>query len=192
MRRRFVGYHGTTLESASQILNGRSFRFAERDGLWLGRGVYFFEDGPEHARSWAQNVAAERSSQPAVIEVVIEADYIIDLSDKLYWSMIRETFEQLKSEDSVRDQIGPQGIWNPVERRAEKFGHNYLDFDVMNRFLELYCGISNDQGIKFDMVRCPFIAGDQVYEKSWFFRRACIMISVLRLDAIKSLSLVNN
>ena len=52
--RTIVGYHGTRLSVALDIVNRRKpFESRENEGDWLGRGVYFWEYAPRQAEWWA-------------------------------------------------------------------------------------------------------------------------------------------
>ncbi|MGB5637309.1 MAG: hypothetical protein WBM44_25005 [Waterburya sp.] len=46
------GYHGTSLSAAQKIIE-QGFNFSINDYDWLGTGVYFFQDAPLRASSWA-------------------------------------------------------------------------------------------------------------------------------------------
>ncbi len=62
--RTIVGYHGTRLSVALDIINRRKgFEFSENEGDWLGHGVYFWEYAPQQALWWANRLKkrAEKS-----------------------------------------------------------------------------------------------------------------------------------
>jgi hypothetical protein len=55
------GYHGTSVENAESI-SSEGFRVSRNDYDWLGKGIYFWQDAPERALSWAQ----QQHQNPAV------------------------------------------------------------------------------------------------------------------------------
>lgn len=48
-----TGYHGTRLDAVDGILN-EGFRPSKNDWDWLGHGIYFWQDAPYRAESWAR------------------------------------------------------------------------------------------------------------------------------------------
>lgn len=48
-----IGHHGTTKVNGSEILSSK-FEVSRRDNLWLGDGVYFFDDNAEMALEWCR------------------------------------------------------------------------------------------------------------------------------------------
>jgi hypothetical protein len=179
----FIAYHGTTKKAAPQILE-EGLRVSERDGLWLGTGAYFFEAGPGHAVSWAENIVTE-SDEISVLEAHIEADVVVNLCDKRHWEQVKNVYDIMVSEGEIRGQTGPDGLFDSRKDEQGVFGHNYLDHDVMNRFLQVLEETKAFDGEKIDLVRCPFIGGSQMYHDSWFFKRSCIMLSVRNTKCIK-------
>ena len=39
-----TGYHGTTMDSANNIINGEGFWISKGDTEWLGKGIYYYFD----------------------------------------------------------------------------------------------------------------------------------------------------
>lgn len=62
----FTGYHGTSEESAAQIIKSK-FLPSENHDDWLGYGVYFFIDGIScpinNAKEWAINQAWDKNNK---------------------------------------------------------------------------------------------------------------------------------
>ena len=52
--RTVTAYHGCDRATAAKLLAGRSFNPSENDYDWLGRGIYFWEFGPDRAYRFAQ------------------------------------------------------------------------------------------------------------------------------------------
>ncbi len=93
----FVGYHGTSSQNASLIMQ-RNFRVDHRKVGWLGSGVYFFEENYEMANYWANTF----SSDIAVIrcEINVPETEILDVTDpgsnqsKLFHATRKELIEK--------------------------------------------------------------------------------------------------
>lgn len=76
----FIGYHGTSTKKARAILNG-DFYTPSKMG-WLGTGIYFFDDNPELASSFAKykhgiNISILKC------KVDVEESKVIDVTDPL-------------------------------------------------------------------------------------------------------------
>jgi hypothetical protein len=180
---KITAYHGTTADVVEKI-NAQGFLRSERDGTWLGHGAYFFEDGPQHALSWALNTVESSGGDPVVIEAEVELTSFIDLSDRDHWDFFREIYEEMRTGGALRRQIGPLSVWLPSLRRNAHFGHNLRDFDVVNQAVAVIESAQDDSSVQ--AVRCPFSSGRQIYPQSWFFSRSCIMLSVRDISCIKS------
>src|SRR5688500_3880636 len=71
-------YHGTSVEHATEVVQGKAFLLSENDYDWLGHGVYFWECAPFRAWDWA---TAKYGADAAVIEAEIRLGHCLDLTD---------------------------------------------------------------------------------------------------------------
>src|SRR3954462_12461183 len=72
--RTVIAYHGCDREVLRAVLDGQPLQSSERAYDWLGRGIYFWEHGPQRALEWAQNRVQRgdgRVKNPAVIGAYI-------------------------------------------------------------------------------------------------------------------------
>ena len=80
----FEGHHGTSVESAKEIL-ASNYELSKGDGEWLGDGVYFFINGVSSktvdlaenwavAQSWDNKIKALKYKEFCVIQSKIEVD----------------------------------------------------------------------------------------------------------------------
>jgi hypothetical protein len=77
-----TGYHGTTLDAATQILEN-SFELPPPDThSFLGEGVYFFDGQPSQAKRWASEHRAQTGDKIAVIKSDIRYGRVLNLTDK--------------------------------------------------------------------------------------------------------------
>ena len=76
---KFIGYHGTTRDSAKSILK-TGFLFSKGNEHWLGDGVYFFVEGigyePQRAAELWAEYRAHKQQNPfcALMEALIEGE----------------------------------------------------------------------------------------------------------------------
>ena len=86
-----IGYHGTSCESAAKILTD-GFRASTQDWEWLGHGVYFWQDAPYRASSWAAERLAREGhiGKVAVVAAEISLTGFIDLLDKKAMGQLKE------------------------------------------------------------------------------------------------------
>ncbi|MGT3338122.1 hypothetical protein ACVSUB_13830 [Yersinia enterocolitica] len=106
----WVGYHGTSLSSACQILS-TGFRNSSGEGEWLGHGVYFFIEGHTDpfvkAIAWAKRRSIlisnrRHSSKYAVLETKIVTTAHLDLDDRedieIFEKVREKCYERMESE----------------------------------------------------------------------------------------------
>lgn len=72
-------YHGTTRKAAKAILL-KGFQISNHEWLYLGDGVYFFEDCYVSARRWANGKCEFQGGRPAVIRCSVALGRCIDLT----------------------------------------------------------------------------------------------------------------
>jgi hypothetical protein len=88
-----TGYHGTTTEAAISIYRGE-FILSEKDHLWLGKGIYFFQDAPGLAWWWADCVVKNKKKElnqdlePAIVGAEIDIQDCMDLVDTRFHEAI--------------------------------------------------------------------------------------------------------
>lgn len=183
-------FHGTTQERAEAILSTGFFE-SSSTGLWLGTGIYFFENGLGHAASWARTIAQTEGTQPAILEARLKIRNLVDLSDRNHWDAVRKLHDKMAALSLLPVQTGPEILFAEESKyRTESWNH-FTDHFVMNMYLEVINGNLEKAGGKLDGVRCPFVGGRQIYENSWYFHRSCSMISLKNSSAIYDLWLEN-
>ncbi|AHF94294.1 hypothetical protein OPIT5_10880 [Opitutaceae bacterium TAV5] len=99
-QRTVFAYHGCDRHAAKRILDGDTFRSSDNDYDWLGRGIYFWEYGPERALQWARETGWKRRPkpsrrfQPAVVGAVIHLGRCLDLLDVRYTTALRDIYPE--------------------------------------------------------------------------------------------------
>lgn len=128
--RKLVGYHGTTKESAENIIKTNTFKISNDDEEWLGKGIYFFEDDILQAKDWC--VKAKCYNKWTIIRSNIEANTLIDLVDRKTYT----DFETLAKKFNKR-----------YLKRSDGKLRKLINAVVINAMYEI---------IKFDVIRAIF------------------------------------
>ena len=135
------GYHGTSKRSAQEILE-RGFDFSINDYDWLGTGVYFFQDAPMRAVSWAKE---RYPDSPAVIKSELILKNCIDLLDIDWYPIIRETYEMfVKEYEKAKIPLPPQ---NPLKSKAHRLDCAFFNYIVEKVFASQNVTIDSIRGM---------------------------------------------
>jgi hypothetical protein len=161
-----LGYHGTRLDRALEIVATKRFSPSTNDYDWLGHGVYFWEYAPLRAWQWARK---KYGTDAAVVEARIELGYCLDLTDIRYTDSLRTAYEGLR-EAYIR-----QGRVLPVNKHKAP----RLDCLVINYLCDVILGVC-------ETVRAPFLEGDQVYEGSALLTQSHVQLVVRKSSRIQS------
>jgi len=157
-----VGYHGTRLDRATEIIDTERFNPSKNDYDWLGHGIYFWEYAPLRAWQWAKE---KNGADAAVIEAQIELGYCLDLTDIRFTENVRAAYWGL------REAYARAGEVLPINRGKLR----YLDCFVINYlcgFIIPHC----------DTVRAPFLEGNPIYDGSALLTQSHVQL-VVRNDA---------
>src|SRR5712691_4323686 len=75
-QRKIVGYHGCDAAVAAAVLAGqRRLKASANSYDWLGKGVYFWEHGPQRAYEWAieqSRLSGRKIQEPSVLGARID------------------------------------------------------------------------------------------------------------------------
>lgn len=77
---KILGYHGTTQDSASSIIENNNFKKSTKKNEWLGHGVYFYELY-EKAEWWASQIEKNKEKAQAIIKsnILVPEKYYLNL-----------------------------------------------------------------------------------------------------------------
>lgn len=106
------GYHGTTRDSANNILLTNNFYVSEDDEEWLGPGVYFFENDIKQAYYYC--IKAKKYKSWAILKSKITAEKIIDLIDTETFECFNEIAKEIKDRYWKRSDRRPRKLLNSV------------------------------------------------------------------------------
>jgi len=162
-----LGYHGTSKQAADIIL-AQGFHTSQNEYDWLGEGVYFWQDAPERAWAWAEEL---HGADGAVLVSRIDLSSCIDFLDIIWGNLFTEIYNQFLSHWK---QIG---LLLPLQKgKAHR-----LDRAVIN----YACGILDEQGFIIKSVRSAFREGKPIYPDSALFHRSHVQIAVRNLSIIE-------
>lgn len=173
-----LGFHGCDREVGEAVLAGDHLRSSENDWDWLGTGMYFWENSPHRAMSYAQTLAvfARRTrgtiKKPFILGAVIDPGLCLNLTDEFALRELRSAYEILLA--SVND---------PIQLPQNTAGHVH-DADHVKRHLD--CAVFEtlhayraDEGLAgYQSIRSPFHEGSSLYPGSGFVEKAHIQLCV--------------
>jgi hypothetical protein len=170
-RLRVYGYHGTSKQSAQEIID-RGFNYSINDYDWLGTGVYFFQDAPIRALTW---VKQRYPDSAAVIKSELMLENCIDLLDIGWYPIIRDTYSMFVLEYQKANIPLPNQ--NPQISKAHRLDCAFFNYIVEKIFA------SQDKTI--DSIRAVFNEGNRIYPNSAICDRAHIQILIRDLSLIE-------
>lgn len=182
--RTVIGYHGTGLAAALQLVNRiESFKWSKRSYDWLGGGTYFREYAPKQALAWAMlrqkqfaskvNKTPEeqrRATEPlAVVASMIRLGFCLDLTEPENIQFLWKVFEEYK------ENLDLTGEPLPVNERHFRKLDNAV-FNYAYALLE-----QSDESSTVDTARGVYVPQGgkrRVWEGSWISRDTHIQLCV--------------
>ncbi len=170
------GYHGTS-RSRAEIIIAEGFQPSMNDYDWLGTGVYFWQDAPNHALYWAQKIYPQ---EPAVIKSRIRLDNTcLDLLDMAnlanpdFWSDSYNGFVRMC--EQTGKTLPTQNPNLPGKRNLDCAFCDYL-----------VTVTEEDAGVdSIGAIRSAFMEGKQIFPNSAIHDRTHVQISVIKLNLIE-------
>jgi len=184
------GYHGTTRDRAESIIQ-TSMRESQRDGLWLGTGRYFFQDARSLALHWASKEIRRLNltNPPAVVHARIDLSHCIDLADNIFWTRVKEVYEDIAEGLTSRGiiQLGFEANLRALTADEQtRLGRNVVDAQVMTAARQSIVRDYRTLGVELTAIRAAFAEGQPVHPTSWLFDESNIMICVIDPTALVS------
>jgi hypothetical protein len=171
-RRTIVGYHGTRLSVALDIVQRkRSYKYSRNRDDWLGHGVYFWEYAPQQAYWWAERRRRRQNwEEPiAILGSMIRLGFCLDLLDPYNVKYLKEIGEEYRRTEAAAGR----------ELRENANHHKYLDCAI---FQYAYAAIADagDQ-LPVDTARAVYVptGGEKrIWTRSWISEGAHIQVCV--------------
>ena len=170
------GYHGTSRSRAERII-AEGFQPSTNGYDWLGTGVYFWQDAPNHALHWARKMYKQ---EPAVIKSRLRLDDtcldLLDMSDvdnPDFW---------IDSYNGFMQMCQITGKTLPTQN-PDVSGKRYLDCDFFDYLRVAALQQPDPQAI--GSIRSAFVEGKRIFPNSAIFDKTHIQISIVNLDLIE-------
>jgi hypothetical protein len=154
-----LAHHGTSAEAAAFILR-EGFQSSQNAYDWLGDGSYFWENNFHRAEAWA----LQNHTDPVVIEVQLDLENCIDLTDPDWFALLT------RSADRILDARKRSGL-RPL--RQDGLFHGKDRFIINTIAEELHAA-----GRPLQSVRGAFAEGDPAYPGSAIFSQSHVQIAV--------------
>lgn len=180
-----LGFHGCDERLKADLLLGKTtLKPSTNDYDWLGNGIYFWENDPDRALSYAKTLKDNPKKNqksiintPAVIGAVIDLGNCLNLFDEKNLQLVKNTYEFVVEYTNQSEKPLPEN----------KFGEDlllrHLDCFVINTLHGL---IKETKEIPaFDSVRAPFWEGKELYPNAGFKEKNHIQICVINPKCIK-------
>ena len=173
-----LGFHGCDQSLKEDLLLQRTkLKSSNNCYDWLGSGIYFWENDPDRALSWARSVVDNpkicKSSitTPAVVGAVIDLGFCLNLFDENHLKLVKLSYKILSS---VEDKL--------PENKGKNLALRNLDCAVINALHKYREKMGSPA---FDSVRAPFWEGDDLYPGAGFKDKNHIQICVRNPKCIK-------
>lgn len=174
--RTIFGYHGCDKTVADRVLGGGDFRSSENNYDWLGRGIYFWEHGPERALEWAHEEHRRnpaKVSTPAVVGAVIHLGRCFDLLDVRYTRLLGNVFPEFTAQH--RSDGRPLPTNDGARNRSGDLLLRRLDCSMLNWTIER---LEQRTEQRVQTVRGVFIEGGEAFSGSCIMEKSHIQIAV--------------
>lgn len=181
-----LAFHGCDQSVLEKVLNGKeNLKNSENSYDWLGHGAYFWENSPSRALEFAEHlkklkkntISKNPINKPAVIGVVLNLGFCLDLLDFENLRLLKSGYDLLKATQST-----------------SKFPQNKESGDLKELLLrDLDCAViqtlhtvRKENNLQpFDTVRGVFWEGKELYPNAGFREKDHIQICVRNPNCIK-------
>lgn len=174
-----IGYHSCNKEIGLKVLSGdEDLISSENDWDWLGGGVYFWEQNPQRALEYAEEVASggqfnkKKINTPFVLGAIIELGNCLNLIESHSLSILETAYKGLEQLINTTETTMP----------INKGSNRKLDCSVI-RYVHQSRAINNEQ--PYDTIRSAFGEGREVYRGASFTMRHHLQICVTNKNMIK-------
>jgi hypothetical protein len=173
-----IGFHSCDREVGLRMVSGKDhLRPSDNPWDWLGPGIYFWEDNPYRALSYAEDCALYKQKfngnikDPLVIGAIIELGNCLNLIEPNSINIIKEAYSILKSKAELAGSPLPvnKGPNRSLDCAVIKYLHDYNKQDNLR---------------PYDTIRSPFHEGEAIYDQANFTAGLHIEICVINPSKI--------
>ncbi|MGV7929335.1 MAG: hypothetical protein AB2L13_10580 [Spirochaetota bacterium] len=180
-----LGFHGTDRSVAEKVISGKTDLLFSRNIFdWLGNGVYFWENDPRRALSFAiEQKKRKRNGAPvvkneAVIGAVINPGHCLNMLQEENIKLLRQSHEQFAE---WMNQVNIPLPENKNLKGSADFLLRELDCAVIQF---LHSTIVKEKKRPFDTVRAAFLEGEEIYPGAGFKSKNHIQLCVCNSNCI--------
>ena len=179
-----LGFHGTDSDTARKILNSSTAHLARSTNGWdwLGEGIYFWENDPVRAASFARERfrwKKIKGKKVAVVGAIIDLGLCLNLFDQPALAEMKAAHDSLARDFVVMGQPPPENKGNSVD-----LVERYLDQAVMTHLHALRERLP-EEFEPYQTVRAGFLEGAELYPNTTFRTKNHIQIAVMDSSCIK-------
>lgn len=179
-QRLVIGYHGCDAQTVNDVLlNDQPLKLSENEYDWLGKGIYFWEYGPQRAEHWACE-EAKRSGKiktPAVLGAYIHLGNCFDLLDVRNTELLKSLYPEFVRICAEKKIPLPQN--KSPGGSGEDLVLRFRDCAVVN-----WCLDQLKDTTDYQTVRCVFSEGSAAFDGSKILLKSHIQIAVRDPDCI--------
>jgi hypothetical protein len=174
-----IGFHGCDRELGLRLLQGSAeLRPSTNPWDWLGPGIYFWEQNPYRALSYAEEAVRKRQKfagkieTPFVIGAIIDLGKCLNLIEPRSINVVKEAYDELLLAART------EGNQLPVNKGPNR----QLDCAVIKI---LHASYRKKNIPPYDTIRSPFHEGGPIYSGANFTDRLHIELCILNPHCIK-------
>jgi hypothetical protein len=167
------GYHGTSRSRADKII-AEGFQPSTNGYDWLGTGVYFWQDAPNHALHWARKMYQQ---EPAVIKSRLRLDKtcldlldMADFEDPDFWMDSYNGFTAIYQR---------MGTVLPTQN-PDIPGKRHLDCAFFD-----YFKVSLSEQKSIGAIRSAFVEGKRIFPDSAICDKTHVQIAITNVNLIE-------
>ena len=177
-----IGYHGCDREVGERVLlSGEALNPSNNRYDWLGRGIYFWEHGPERALEWAREMQArDKVKEPFVLGAFIHLGRCFDLTDTAATRHLADWYDQLVADCALVGQ--PVPVNKPLGQGDHDLLLRFRDCAVLN--LGLDDADESAGHAVYQTVRGVFPEGEPAFQGSRIRTKTHVQIAVRDPDCV--------
>lgn len=175
-QRLVVAYHGCDQFITDAVLQrSESLSASEKAYDWLGKGIYFWEHGPDRALDWAkERKRMGKINVPSVLGAMLHLGNCFDLLDVRYTRILQLSWPDFCMTMKRAGRVIPENLPLHHKPHEEKLLH-YRDCAVINWTIPR---LEGEGTATYDSVRGVFQEDFPVYEGSAIHLKSHIQIAI--------------
>ena len=181
-----LAFHGCDKKTKEKVLSGKDkLKPSCNEYDWLGHGIYFWENDPDRAMTYAKLIRENpkrcnyKVEEPAVIGAIVDLKYCLNLFEEKALGYLKQSYNILAS--SLNTFLNGLPENKKIVDEKDVLIRN-LDCAV----IETLHSYNKSKNIRtYDSIRSPFFEGNDLYPNSGFKEKNHIQICVRNPNCIK-------